>query len=332
MRRAPPVVKLQVSRDAPPVRRDNAPISTNPVAEASATASSSGVVGAPLTLETVRPRYRVCVPAPANSVLHLADVGLHREHVGLHRENAVILHDISWTMMRGEHWVVLGANGSGKTSLLLISSLYLHPSQGEVYVDGQRLGDTGVRELRERIGYNSAAFAAEMRPQLRACDVVMTAKNAALETWWHQYSKADEERAIDCLNQLGVAHLAQREISTLSSGEQQRVFLARTRMNNPSIVLLDEPSGRLDLGGREQLVLALEESIRSAPHVSTALITHHVDEIPRGVTHLLALKHGRIISSGRIDETLTSELLTECFDWPLIAERRDNGRFSARSA
>lgn len=318
-------MKLHVSRDAPPVRRDSPPTSAIPVAVASAPASSSGVVGAPLTLETVRPRYRVFVPAPANSVLHL-------ENVGLHRETAVILHNISWTMLRGEHWVVLGANGSGKTSLLLISSLYLHPSKGEVYVDGQRLGDTGVRELRERIGYNSAAFAAEMRPQLRACDVVMTAKNAALETWWHQYDKADEERAIDCLNQLGVAHLAQREISTLSSGEQQRVFLARTRMNNPSIVLLDEPSGRLDLGGREQLVLALEESIRSAPHVATALITHHVDEIPRGVTHLLALNRGQVISSGSIDETLTSELLTECFEWPLIAERRDNGRFSARSA
>ena len=325
MRREPPVVKLQVSRDAPPVNRDKPPISVIPVAEARPRPSSSGVVGAPLTLETVRPRYRICVPAPANSVLHL-------ENVSLYRENAVILRDISWTMMRGEHWVVLGANGSGKTSLLLISSLYLHPSHGEVYVDGQRLGDTGVRELRERIGYNSAAFAAEMRPQLRACDVVMTAKNAALETWWHQYDKADEERAIDCLGQLGVAHLALREISTLSSGEQQRVFLARTRMNNPSIVLLDEPSGRLDLGGREQLVLALEESLRTAPHVSTALITHHVDEIPRGVTHLLALKHGQIISKGLIDETLTSELLTECFEWPLVAERRDNGRFSARSA
>ncbi|MSV60550.1 MAG: ATP-binding cassette domain-containing protein [Actinobacteria bacterium] len=277
------------------------------------------------TLLPISSDYCGSVAADSHFVLSLRNITLLREA-------NTILKNVSWDIARGEHWVVLGANGSGKTSLMLIAALYLHPSAGEVVVEGERLGDTGVRELRQRIAYNSAAFASEIRPQLCAYEVVMTAKNAALETWWHHYEPADKVKAIDCLHQLGVGHLAEREISTLSSGEQQRVFLARTRMTEPSLVLLDEPSGRLDLGGREQLVEALEESIQQSPHISTALITHHVDEIPRGMTHLLALKAGEVIAKGPLTETLSSELLTECFSWPLELITRADGRFSAQSA
>lgn len=260
----------------------------------------------------------------------MADV-LRLEHVALRRDANTVLHDVDWSVESGQHWVVLGANGSGKTSLVRIAALYTHPSAGEVYVCGQRLGEMDVREARRMVAYNSASFSAEIRPQLRAFEVVMTAKNAALETWWHTYDEADKQRAVECLDQLGVAHLAEREISTLSSGEQQRVFLARTRMNDPRIVLLDEPSGRLDLGGREQLVRALDESIASRPELASAIVTHHVDEIPSRATHLLALRAGRVETAGPIDEVLDDETLSTVFDWPLRVERLANGRFSARS-
>ena len=250
--------------------------------------------------------------------------------ISLHRDTNTILDDVSWSVLPGEHWIILGSNGSGKTSLVRIAALYLHPSAGEVVVTGERLGDTDVRSLRRRVAYMSAAFATELRPQLRAFEIVMTAKNAALEPWWHTYDDADRNRAIACLDRLGVAHLADREVSTLSSGEQQRVFLARTRMNDPAVVLLDEPSGRLDLGGREQLVRAIDESIAADARLASAIVTHHVDEIPTRATHLLALKHGRAIARGPIGDVLTDELLTDTFEFPLRVERRDDGRFSAR--
>jgi len=255
---------------------------------------------------------------------------LELRHISLHRDATTILDDVSWTVRPGEHWIVLGANGSGKTSLVRIAALYLHPSAGEVVVTGERLGDTDVRSLRRRVAYMSAAFATELRPQLRAFEVVMTAKNAALEPWWHTYDDSDRQRAVECLERLGVEHLADREVSTLSSGEQQRVFLARTRMNDPAVVLLDEPSGRLDLGGREQLVRALDDTIASDPKLASAIVTHHVDEIPTRATHLLALKRGRLLGRGPIGETLTNELLSDTFEFPLRVEHRDDGRFSAR--
>lgn len=255
---------------------------------------------------------------------------LELRSISLHRDTNTILDDVSWAVLPGEHWIILGANGSGKTSLVRIAALYLHPSAGEVVVTGERLGDTDVRSLRRRVAYMSAAFATELRPQLRAFEIVMTAKHAALEPWWNPYDDADRNRAVDCLKQLGVGHLADREISTMSSGEQQRVFLARTRMNNPAVVLLDEPSGRLDLGGREQLVRAIDDTIASDANLASAIVTHHVDEIPSGATHLLALKRGRAIARGPIAAVLDDGLLTETFEFPLRVERRDDGRFSAR--
>ena len=89
--------------------------------------------------------------------------------------------------------------------------------------------------------------------------MVRTARYAALEPWWHTYTDEDDERARECLARLDVDRYAHRALGTLSSGEQQRVLLARAMMNDPAVVLLDEPSARLDLGGREDLLRTLAD-------------------------------------------------------------------------
>jgi iron complex transport system ATP-binding protein len=249
-------------------------------------------------------------------------------HIVFERDGRRILDDVSLRVPADEHWVVLGANGSGKTTLLRIAAMYEHPSAGDVRVLGEVLGRTDVRRLRRRIGYASAKLATELRDALTAADVVMTAKYAALEPWWHTYDDADRARARDCLGRMGVGSMAERSMGTLSSGEQQRVLLARTLMNDPAVILLDEPSARLDLGGREQLVGALAELAghADAPFV---LVTHHVDEIPAGVSHALLLRDGRPVAQGPIDEALTAETLSDCFGMPLALERRPDGRLAA---
>jgi iron complex transport system ATP-binding protein len=249
--------------------------------------------------------------------------------VGFRREGRDILAGIDWDVHADERWLVLGANGSGKTTLIKIASMHEHPTSGTVEVLGETLGRTDVRVLRRRLGFASAALGAQLRPSLTALDVVMTAKFAALEPWWHQYDDADRARARDCLDRMGMGRFAGRELGTLSSGEQQRVFLARTLMNDPAIVLLDEPSARLDLGGREQLVAALGELTLDPAAPPLVLITHHVDEVPPGVTHALLLREGRVLTRGPIDDALTSETLSACFGVPLELLRRDNGRYAA---
>ncbi len=256
------------------------------------------------------------------AVLKLTDVSFVRD-------DRTILAPLSWTVEPGQRWLVLGANGSGKTTLLRIASLYEHPSTGRVRVLGEELGRTDVRVLRRRIGYLSAAFSAQLRPELRCLDVVMTAKYAAMEPWWHRYDSTDEAQALSCLTRMGVERFAERSLGTVSSGEQQRVLLARTLMNAPGVVMLDEPSARLDLGGREQLVAALAELTHDPAAPPLVLVTHHLDEVPGGMTHVMMLRDGEVLARGPIARTLTAEALSECFRMPLQLQRRPDGRLSA---
>ncbi|MGA0878077.1 MAG: ABC transporter ATP-binding protein [Ilumatobacteraceae bacterium] len=257
---------------------------------------------------------------------------LHLHGVSFIRDGRTILEDIDLVVRPDERWLIMGANGSGKTTLVRIAALYEHPSSGSVSVLGESLGSTDVRTLRRRIGYMSAALADSFRPQLTALEVVMTAKNAALEPWWHHYETADRDRAAQCLKRRGVDGLADQPFGTLSSGERQRVLLARILMNDPGIVLLDEPSARLDLAGREQLVRSLGELTQDPHAPPLVLVTHHVDEIPIGMTHVLALKSGRVLARGPIEELMSAPVISQCFGIDVHLERRADGRFAAWSA
>ena len=245
-------------------------------------------------------------PSPSGAVLELRDVGLVRN--GRH-----LLRDVTWTVGPKDRWVVLGPNGSGKSTLLRIASLWLHPTSGTVRVLGEELGRTDVRPLRTRIGVASAALANQLRPALRATDLVMTALNGALEPWWHTYDEDDREQARQALERVGAADLAERTFGTLSSGERQRVQMARTLVTEPDLLLLDEPSAGLDLGAREDLVRRLAGLAADPSVAPTVLVTHHVEEIPVGFTHALLLRDGAMVAAGPIVDTLTQETLSATF-------------------
>jgi iron complex transport system ATP-binding protein len=249
--------------------------------------------------------------------------------VSVTRDGRTILGPVDWQVEEGERWVVLGPNGSGKSTMVQIAALQLHPSAGEVEVLGERLGHTDVRTLRQRVGYASAALGAMLRAGLSARDVVMTAKHAALEPWWHDYDDADREAAVACLARLGVDRFADRAWGTLSSGEQQRVLVARTLMGPIGLVLLDEPNAGLDVGGRENLLAGLDDLAREPATPAMVLVTHHVEEIPSAFTHAMLLRDGLVRVSGPLATTLTAEALSDTFGVELALERRPNGRFAA---
>ncbi len=244
--------------------------------------------------------------------------------VGFTRDKRPILADVDWEVADGQRWVVLGANGSGKTTLLRIAALYEHPTTGTVEVLGQRLGRTDVRRLRHRVGFVSPALAQMLRPHLTAADVVMTARHGALEPWWHDYTDDDRQRAEELLAQVGAEGLAPRTIATLSSGERQRVQIARSLMTAPGLVLLDEPASTLDLGGREMLIADLTRLAADAGAPPLVLVTHRPEEIPPNFTHALLLKDGQVLTQGPIDAVLTSQSLSTCFGVPLELEHHNN--------
>ena len=247
---------------------------------------------------------------------------------GIHlvRDDRTILDGIDWSVDAGERWVVLGPNGCGKTTLVRIASMWLHPSSGTVEVAGGVLGRVDVRRHRVRIAVVSAAVTDQLRPGIAVLDVVLTAKHAALEAWWHEYDDADRAAAMAALDRFGAADLAGRTFGTLSSGERQRVLLARALSTAPAIVLLDEPMAGLDLGAREELVGWLGGLAADDTSPPLVLVTHHVDEIPAGFTHVLLLRDGRVQAAGPIDDALTEEALSTTFATPLRLERR-HGRW-----
>jgi iron complex transport system ATP-binding protein len=250
-------------------------------------------------------------------------------NVSVQRETRTTVDNVSLSVSAGEHWVILGPNGCGKTTLLQTMSLYLHPSSGDVIINGQALGTFDIRPVRPRLAYVSASLASELRTALTAHDVVLSAKHGALEVWWNEYSPQDHAHADACLHDLSVSHLASTPIAVLSSGELQRVLLARALMSDPLAVLLDEPTARLDLGGREHVVRILDEFSERHPELPTVTVTHHVDEIPMSTTHCALMHNGRVVTSGPLRETLTSQALSECFNMPLVVETRPNGRLGA---
>jgi iron complex transport system ATP-binding protein len=246
------------------------------------------------------------------------------------RDGQAILDGIDWAVHPGERWAILGPNGSGKTTLVRVASLYLHPTDGEVEVLGQRLGRVDVRLHRRLVGLTSMALTDQLRPMLTATDVVMCAKNAALEPWWHTYDKTDRAKARTLLDRLGAGYLAERQFGTCSSGERQRILLARTLMTDPGLLLLDEPTAGLDLGGREELVATLDVLAAEPTSPPVVLVTHHLEEIPAGFTHGLLLRDGRLFACGQIDDVLRADRLSACFGIDLEVARL-GGRWQAWS-
>ena len=237
---------------------------------------------------------------------------------------------MSWTVRDGERWVVLGRNGAGKTTLVQVASGRMHPTTGTADLLGSRLGRVDVFELRPRIGLSSAALADRIPAGETVRDVVLTAAYGVTGRWREDYESLDEARAADLLRAFGVAHLTDRYFGTLSEGERKRVQIARSLMTDPELLLLDEPAAGLDLGGREELVAALAELAADRKSPVLVLVTHHVEEIPPGFTHLLLLRQGKVFAAGPVDEVLTAETLSGAFDLDLVVDKID-GRWSARA-
>jgi len=251
--------------------------------------------------------------------------------VSVIRQGKYLLRRVDWTVQAHERWVVLGPNGAGKTTLLQIIGTYLMPSRGTARILGGTRGEVDVRMLREKIGYAGAAPAAMIRPEFPVLEIVVTGRHAAfVDSRWHEYTEADWMAARRHLARIAAGHLEDRVFGTLSAGEKQRVLIARSLMTDPEILLLDEATTGLDLGARERLVASLSEFALDRKSPSVVLVTHHVEEIPAGFTHILILTEGEVVARGPIDTTLTAEALTMSFGIELSLEHRD-GRYRAWS-
>ena len=257
-----------------------------------------------------------------SDVLELVDVSVVRE-------GRALVDKVSWSIAEGERWVILGPNGAGKTTLLNVASSYLFPTSGTVQILGEKLGGVDVFELRPRIGMASSALADKLSRRQTVLQTVLTAAYGMTAGWQESYEAVDEQRARAFLDRLGMNDLLDRRFGTLSEGERKRTQIARALMTDPELLLLDEPAAGLDLGGREDLVRRLGRLARDPYAPSMVMVTHHVEEIAPGFTHVLLIRGGRVLAAGPVETTLTSAQLSRCFGLPLVVERQGD-RWTAR--
>lgn len=232
--------------------------------------------------------------------------------LGVRRGSTNILKNVDWKVMRGEHWIILGANGSGKTSLLSALTAYLTPTCGEVELLGKRYGETNWQDLRKRIGLVSSAIRQMMPETEPALTAVVSGKYAMID-YWGRISKSDRARARRILKQIECEYLAERPWIFLSQGERQRVLIGRALMADPNVLILDEPCAGLDPAAREHFLQFIERLGRRKFGPTIILVTHHVEEIMPVFSHVLMLKSGRVMASGEKTNVLNSRTLTETF-------------------
>ena len=250
-------------------------------------------------------------------------------HLTVYREQP-ILDDINWTVHQGEHWCILGANGSGKTSLLKTLMAYFAPTSGTIRISGKSYGKYDWRLLRRHIGLVSSHLTERMNRSLTVLDTVIGGRDATLNILI-PHDSDDEVKAEHALAQVNSSHLAKRNWVHLSQGEKQRVLIARAMMSDPHVLILDEPCAGLDPVAREKFLNSIQEFASRSDAPSLILVTHHVEEIVPAITHILLLKEGRVLNFGKKQEILTSGWLSQTFSASVKPYEMDS-RYSIKIA
>lgn len=239
------------------------------------------------------------------------------------RNQKPILTDITWQVEKGQHWAILGLNGSGKTTLLNMVNGYIWPTKGTVSVLQQRFGKTDIREMRKAIGWVSSSLQERINGNLKTQRIVVSGKFASTGLF-DDPTEEDYEKAKAILTQLGCAKLIDRTYDTCSTGEKQKVLIARGLMAEPKLLILDEPTNGLDFISREDLLVSIEGFAKQEDAPSIIFVTHHIEEIMPTFTHTLLLQEGKVFEQGERENILTPEKMTTFFGKPVEVDWRSN--------
>ncbi|MFB9926528.1 ABC transporter ATP-binding protein [Amycolatopsis halotolerans] len=260
----------------------------------------------------------------------MSEVVLRLTDVVFRRQGKEILHGVNLTVRAGEHWALLGPNGAGKSTILGFCGAVTHPTTGTVDVLGGRLGRVELQALRRSIGHVDPRH--PLRSPLAIREVVLTGITGSIDTpprW--QPTASHIEQADELIGLLGLDGKAGERWPTLSQGERGRALIARALISDPRLLLLDEPSTGLDVAAREQLLETIDLLTRTHPRLASIVVTHHLEELPETTTHALLIAEGSVVSSGPIEQAVTTASISRAFGHPIRVDRHD-GRWSARAA
>jgi len=247
---------------------------------------------------------------------------LSYKNVSFRRDGREILKNINWEIKKGENWALLGLNGSGKSTLLSMIPAYTFATSGEVSVFEKKFGTCVWVEVKEKIGFVSSSlntFSDSLNNQTLN-NIVLSGKYNSIGIY-QEITQKDREKANNIIKDFKLSHLKLNRYITLSQGEQRKTLLARAFMNEPSLLILDEPCSGLDIRAREIFLKTLEESKSDIPFI---YVTHQIEEIIPSITHVAILDNGEIVSQGNKFEVLTEENLSKLYGIDLKIEWSNN--------
>lgn len=251
-------------------------------------------------------------------ILQLGDVSFVRD-------GKWILKEVNWQINKGEHWVLFGLNGSGKTAILNLLNAYYFPTKGRINVLGMEFGKTYLGEkLRKQIGFVSSSLQEKFHRGDNAFEVVLSGAFASIGLYETPTDQI-REKAVTLLEDLGCLEYANRNYETLSQGEKQRVLIARALMSAPSLLILDEPTNGLDFIARENLLESITTIGKKSDAPTIIYVTHHVEEILPIFNKTLLLKNGQVFAAGETNQMLSGEQLSQFFGLP-VSVIWENGR------
>jgi len=220
-----------------------------------------------------------------------------------------LLDNLDFRLGNAKLGALIGANGSGKSTLMKLLCGLLRPASGSINFHGQSLASISRNSLAQQMAY--VAQSISLTFPFTSLEVVLTGRNPYLNRFGLE-TRDDLRIAMDALNMVGVGHLAERPITVLSGGERQLVLVARAIAQSPSLLLLDEPAGFLDLKHRAQLVQVLRR-LRDERGIASLVVTHDLMFLEPSFDRVYALGEGRIMSEGTPREVLVSATLQEVY-------------------
>ncbi len=229
--------------------------------------------------------------------------------VSVVREGKFLLQEINLNVRRGERLIILGLNGSGKTTLLRLIAGFGYPSTGNISVLGKTFGFTDIRKLRKHVGWVYSDLKYEIPGYMRVVEVVYSGLKGSLVVY-DNLERSEFVRVLDLLKVVEAENLLDRRFDTLSTGERQRVIIARALFPNPEILLLDEPCMGLDPVNRELFLSSVSKMLEKNKELTVIYVTHHVEEIVSGFQTVVLLDRGKIVSIGKVEDMVKGNILS----------------------
>jgi ABC-type Mn2+/Zn2+ transport system ATPase subunit len=244
--------------------------------------------------------------------------------ITVRKAKGLLLEGISLSVSRNEFVGIIGPNGAGKTTLLNVIAGF-ERFEGTLSLFGQPKTWTRSRETRLRVGYVPQLFQIDPAFPIFALEAVMTGAIGRLGLF-RSPGKGEREKAMRLMEMMRVAHLADRPLGQLSGGERQKVSLARAILQQPDILLMDEPTANLDIAVQKE-VLNLIDEIHKQETLTLLFVTHDFNMLPAAMRRAVLLNRGRKVFDGDINTALSGDTLSKLFQYPLETFERNGRRF-----